>query len=173
MMFDGNGGHIAAQLVYLVAHLAVYILILRQRYLFQTERGIFLYHLASAGFCSFVALGVLVIYRTDDAFADMCAMVAAHGIYSISFLELWSLAQGSYSLSIMKRGQSGQTPSRVELIDTFSRIGNVKKFDRLSGLSGSRLIQLRGDRWTLSGTGKALAAFLRALIWLANIRERG
>jgi hypothetical protein len=173
MMFEGIGGYIAAQLIYLLVHLAMYILVLRHRYFFQTERGIFLYHLASAIACSLGAFVLFLVYRTDDAFAVMCAMVAAHGIYSISFLELWSLAQGSYSLSIMERGQSGRVPSRTELIETFSQIGNAKKADRLSGLAGSRLIRLHENRWTLSGTGAVVAAFLRTLLWLANINERG
>jgi hypothetical protein len=173
MMFEGIGGYIAAQLIYLLVHLAMYILVLRHRYLFQTERGIFLYHLISAVACSLAALIVFFIHRTDDAFAAACAMVATHGIYSISFLELWSLAQGSYSLSIMGRGRSDRVLSRADLVDSFSRIGNAKKADRLSGLEGSQLIRLDGNHWKLNGSGAIVASMLRGLLWLANIKERG
>jgi hypothetical protein len=171
-MFDG-GGYGAAQTVYLLAHFLLYVFVLRHQHNFRTEKGIFLYHLISAMVCVFVSAVIILVRRDGEAFSVACALVAAHGIYSISFLELWSLAQGSYSLSIMGQRGSDRGLSRAELVDSFSRIGNAKKADRLSGLEGSQLIRLDGNYWKLTGSGAIIATMLRSLLWLANIKERG
>jgi hypothetical protein len=173
MMFDWTGACGVVALVWLACHFLMYVAVLRNMPLFQTERGIFLYHLASAAVFVAAALAILLIRRDSEAFSIGCALVAGHGIYSISFLELWSLAQGSYSLSIMGQGRSDRVPSRAELVDSFSRIGNAKKADRLSGLEGSQLIRQDGNHWRLNGSGAIIAAMLKCLLWLANIKERG
>jgi hypothetical protein len=172
-MFGDVGGYGVAGLIVLFAHFFLYLVLLRDRTFFQTERGIFLYHFVSV--VVFVAASVVIflIYRDDEAFSIACCLVAAHGIYSISFLELWSLAQGSYSLSIMGRGQSGGELSRTQLVELFSRIGNQKKADRLAGLKRSQLVRLDADHWKLNSLGVMVASLLRSLLWLANIRERG
>jgi hypothetical protein len=172
-MFDGVGAYGSVALIVIVTHFLLYVGVLRYKTLFQTERGIFLYHLCSAAVFVCASVLIVLIRHDDEAVAIACALVAAHGIYSISFLELWSLAQGSYSLSIMGRGQAGKATSRTELVESFSRIGNMKKSDRLSGLERSKLVRLDGDVWKLNGLGVAGAAFLRGLLWLANIKERG
>jgi hypothetical protein len=172
-MFDWVGGYGASEIIYLLAHFFLYVFVLRHQPYFQTEKGIFLYHLISAIVCVFASTVIVLIRRDGEALSIACALVAAHGIYSISFLELWSLAQGSYSLSIMGQGRSDKVPSRAELVDSFSRIGNAKKADRLSGLAGSKLIRLDGNYWKLTGSGAIVASMLRGLLWLANIKERG
>jgi hypothetical protein len=173
MMLDWTGVCGVVALVWLACHFLIYVVVLRNMPLFQTERGIFLYHLASTAVFVVAALVIFLIRRDGNAFSVACALIAAHGIYSISFLELWSLAQGSYSLSIMGQGRSDRVPSRAELVDSFSRIGNAKKADRLSGLEGSKLIRLDGNHWRLTGSGAIVASMLRSLLWLANIKERG
>jgi hypothetical protein len=173
MILDWTGACGVVALVWLACHFLIYVAVLRNMPLFQTERGIFLYHLTSAVIFVAAALVILLIRRDGEAFSVACALVAAHGIYSISFLELWSLAQGSYSLSIMGQGGSDRVPSRAELVDSFSRIGIAKKADRLSGLEGSQLIRLDGNHWKLTGSGAIVASMLRSLLWLANIKERG
>ena len=172
-MFNWTGVCGIVALVWLACHFLIYAAVLRDMPLFQTERGIFLYHLTSAAVFMAAALVILPIRRDGEAFSVASALVAAHGIYSISFLELWSLAQGSYSLSIMGRGRSDRIPSRAELIDCFSRIGNAKKADRLSALEGSQLVRLDGNHWRLNGSGAIVASMLRSLLWLADIKERG
>jgi hypothetical protein len=173
MMLDWTGACGVVAFVWLACHFLIYVAVLRNMPLFQTERGIFLYHLISAAVFVAVALVILLIYRDGEAFSLACALVAGHGIYSISFLELWSLAQGSYSLSIMGQGRADRIPSRAELIEAFARIGNAKKADRLSGLQVSQLIRLDGNHWKLYGAGAIIASMLRRLLWLANIKERG
>jgi hypothetical protein len=173
MMLDWTGVCGVVALVWLACHFLIYVAVLRNMPLFQTERGIFLYHLTSAAVFVAVALVIFLIRRDGEAFSLAGALVAAHGIYSISLLELWSLAQGSYSLSIMGQGHVDRVPSRAELVDSLSRIGNAKKAGRLSALEGSQLVRLDGNHWKLNGAGAIAASMLRALLWLANIKERG
>jgi hypothetical protein len=172
-MFDLIGDYGAAETIYLLTHFFLYVFILRHHSYFQTEKGIFLYHLISAILSVLVSVVIVLVRRDGEAFSIACTLVAAHGIYSISFLELWSLAQGSYSLSIMGQGASDRGHSRAELLQSFSRIGNAKKADRLSALEGSQLIRLDGNHWKLSGSGAIVATILRSLLWLANIKGRG
>jgi hypothetical protein len=172
-MFGGVGGYGASEIIYLLAHFFAYVFVLRHRPYFQTEKGIFLYHLISVIVCVFAATVISLIRRDGEAFSVACAVVAAHGIYSISFLELWSLAQGSYSLSIMGQDRSDRVPSRAELVNSFSRIGDAKTTDRLSGEEGPQLIRLDGNHWKLTGSGAIVASLLRSLLWLTDIKERG
>jgi hypothetical protein len=158
---------------FLAAHFALYVGLRRQRSTFQTERGIFLYHFISAAlFGGGCAAVVLLSY--GDVFGSVAlALIAAHGIYSISFLELWSLSQGSYSLSILNGVQSGRIHTRQQLIESFTHIGSTKKLDRLTALASSQLIRRDGAYWRLNRSGVLVATILRGLLWLANIKERG
>ncbi len=118
-------------------------------------------------------MAVGVIRFSDAAVAVSIGLVAAHGIYSISFLELWSLAQGSYSISILTGIASQGSLPRSKLIDAFARIGNAKKGDRLSALSKSSLAHRGDGYWRLSARGRLLGTLLNTLLWLAAIKTSG
>jgi hypothetical protein len=82
--------------VYLIAHLAAYVAWLRRLALLRTEKGIFLYHFVSAVITGLAAIAAAFIDPAGFGFAGFVIVLSAHGIYSLSFLELWSLAQGGY-----------------------------------------------------------------------------
>ena len=126
-MFNWTGVCGIVALVWLACHFLIYAAVLRDMPLFQTERGIFLYHLTSAAVFMAAALVILPIRRDGEAFSVASALVAAHGIYSISFLELWSLAQGSYSLSIMGRGRSDRSRPGPSLLTAFPGLVTRKR----------------------------------------------
>jgi hypothetical protein len=172
-MTDGAGVAFALGLAYLLVHFTLYLAVLRNRPFFQTERGIFLYHFASGAIFSLVAIVPCVIEPGDGSFATALALVAAHGVYSISFLELWSLAQGSYSIGILTGAASGANLSRPGLIEAFARIGDAKKADRLAALSRSGLACREGEYWALTPRGACLGTFITGLLWLANIKTAG
>jgi len=76
---------------------------LRRRITWLTsERGILLYQVVST--VVLTAVGVITVSRdpSGQAMAGLVAAIALHGIYSLSFFELWSLAEGSYSLRILE-----------------------------------------------------------------------
>jgi hypothetical protein len=173
VIFPEYGVTVAVGLSYLALHFLLYVLVLRGRPLVQSERGIFLYHFGSAAVFTLVAFCLAVSYFSDAAIAIAIGLSALHGIYSLSFLELWTLAEGSYSMSILTGIASQGTLSRDALIDAFARIGDAKKSDRLSVLSNLSLGRRDGSYWRLSARGQLLAILLNALVWLAAIKKRG
>jgi hypothetical protein len=173
MIFSEYGVAVAAGLSYLALHFLVYVIVLRGRPLVQSERGIFLYHFVSAAVFTLVALCVAITYLSDAAFATALGLSAIHGIYSLSFLELWTLAEGSYSMSILTGIASQEKLSRNTLIDAFARIGDAKKGDRLSVLSKLSLARRDGKHWRLSARGRLMAKLVNLLIWLAAIKKSG
>jgi hypothetical protein len=173
VIFPEYGVTVAVGLSYLALHFLLYVLVLRGRPLVQSERGIFLYHFVSAAIFTLIAFAAAVSDFSDAAIAIAIGLSALHGIYSLSFLELWTLAEGSYSMSILTGIASQGTLSRDALIDAFARIGDAKKSDRLSVLSNLSLGRRDGSYWRLSARGQLLAILLNALVWLAAIKKRG
>jgi len=173
VIFPEYGVTVAVGLAYLALHVLLYVFVLRGRPLVQTERGIFLYHFVSAVVFTLVVFGAAVTHFSDAAIATAIGLIAVHGIYSLSFLELWTLAEGSYSMSILTGIASQGTLSRNMLIDAFARIGDAKKGDRLSVLSTLSLARHEDDHWRLSARGRVLANLLNVLVWLAAIKKRG
>jgi hypothetical protein len=173
VIFPEYGVTVAVGLSYLALHFLLYVLVLRGRPLVQSERGIFLYHFGSAAVFTLVAFCLAVSYFSDAAIASAIGLSALHGIYSLSFLELWTLAEGSYSMSILTGIDSQGMLSRNALIDAFARIGDAKKGNRLSVLSNLSLGRREGSYWRLSARGQLLAILLNALVWLAAIKKRG
>jgi hypothetical protein len=160
-------------LSYLGLHFLLYFCVLRNWPFFQSERGIFDYHFWSATAFSLAALAAGMAHFGDTAIATSLGLIAAHGIYSTSFLELWSLAQGSYSISILTGVAASETLQRTKLIDLFTQIGNSKKSDRLSVLSKSSLACHDGRYWRLSSRGRVLAKILTVLLWFAAVKRPG
>jgi hypothetical protein len=173
VIFPEYGVTVAVGLSYLALHFLLYVLVLRGRPLVQSERGIFLYHFVSAAIFTLIAFAAAVSDFSDAAIAIAIGLSALHGIYSLSFLELWTLAEGSYSMSILTGIASQGTLSRDALINAFARIGDAKKSDRLSVLSNLSLGRRDGSYWRLSARGQLLAILLNALVWLAAIKKRG
>ena len=120
---------------------------------------------------AFVLLSASLIQQVDAAAA--VALVATHGIYSISFLELWSLSEGSYSIGILNELASGPARSKAALIDARSQIGSTKKANRLQILSRFGIVIGEEDCWRLTTRGRYLASFLQALNWLTVTKQTG
>jgi hypothetical protein len=173
VIFRDCGTTVAVGVSYLALHVLVYLFVLRNRPFFQSERGIFLYHFISATLFTVVALAAAAAYFSDAALAIAIGLITIHCIYSLSFLELWTLAEGSYSMSILTGIASQGTLSRKTLIDSFARIGDAKKGNRLSVLVKLSLAHREGSLWQLSARGRVLAGVLNVLVWLAAIENRG
>ena len=84
---------------YLSAHFLLYALVFRNLRFFYQEKNIFLYHAIS--FFSLSAAGAGLLVWEPAALGRVIAAVSLHGIYSLSFLELWALSDGGYSLRIL------------------------------------------------------------------------
>ena len=149
--------------VYLAAHFAAYVVGLRHRAGGQSEKGIFLYHVASAAFAGLAGVAFAVLEPDQFGLSGLVLVLSLHGIYSLSFLELWSLAQGGYSLSIIasvaRAEASGTEPDFLAL----AAIGEAKQEDRVAALEKLGLVARTDEHIALTARGGRIAFLLDAL----------
>lgn len=152
---------------YLSLHFLAYAILLRNQPFFFGEKNIFLYHFVSL----ILVLVISVIFGALDRGFLKWALggVALHGIYSLSFLELWALSDGGYSLRILDRiDHAGASAD----FDSLRVLGASKKKYRLDSLKRLNLITPRpSGEWTLTRLGRALAGFLGFFVWIS--RQKG
>ena len=85
---------------YLLLHFALYATALRHGKALASETRILLYHFAPAVLWMAV-LAVLALLGAVPL-GLVVLLGGIHGIYSLTFLELWALSDGGYSLAIME-----------------------------------------------------------------------
>ena len=157
--------------LYLAVHLVLYFAVLRHLPAFRSERTIFLYHALSAIGVSLVVLATLFAPGSDVDLVWVIGVIALHGVYSTTFLEVWSLAEGGYSLQILEHLERaerlGQTPDAKAL----QAIGIAKQGNRLDGLASIGLVRQEAGRVSLTGTGRVVASSFALLAWLTNVQD--
>jgi len=159
---------LSAFAVYIAVHFLLYALVLRKLPVFRTERGIFLYHVASAVLVSVAALACAVIEQSQFGISGLVLVLSAHGIYSLSFLELWSLAQGGYSLSVIASIAEAEAARVQPDFSHLEQIGETKQRERIAGLEKLGLIARRDGSIALTRRGSSVAALLHGLYkWIA------
>ena len=149
-------------LAWIPAHFLIYVLALRRSPRFRLGKIIFLYHLVSA-----VVFGLVAILcaALNPAFgvAGAVLVLSLHGIYSLSFLELWSLAQGGYSLSIIASVAQAEASGGEPDLLALAAIGEAKQEDRVAALERAGLVTRTGGRISLTTRGGTIASLLHAL----------
>lgn len=158
---------------YLLAHLLLYAVHLRNVPLLQTEKGIFLYHFVSVCLAVAATLALTLPHGIGESLTVTAAVAAAHGIYSLSFLELWSLAEGSYSFKVLASIESRGSAAPATIVSALAEVGDRKKGQRLDSLRRLKLIEQTGDSLRLTRRGRRAAMVFRLLRWLANLRDTG
>jgi hypothetical protein len=159
-------------LAYLFIHFFLYAVCLRRVGKLKTEGGIFRYHFFSAIFIACVTLVLMAGGLLERPWAILTALLSLHGIYSISFLEVWSLAQGGYSLSILERAaqDNGITPEQRSQLEA---IGDQKRESRLRALLQLALIRKTPAGICLTPFGRTLSIFFHAVVRATNLRSLG
>jgi hypothetical protein len=159
---------------YLLLHFLVYALWARRTPQLKKERYIFLYHVAS--FIA-VALAGIVAWLSAPSAATVSVlvlMISIHGIYSLSFLELWSLAQGGYALTILSEVARAEASGGAPDLTALGGVGAGKQEGRLSGLQRlGLLVASANGEYSLSGFGRLVAMAIAAVRRVANIRNMG
>jgi hypothetical protein len=155
---------------YIVTHFLLYVVVFRRVRYFGTERGIFLFHLVPAATLT-LSLTVWCGWPpTQDGLALIVGAAAAHGIYSLSFLESWALSEGGYSLraltEIVRRG----SVTASELERHFVELSAQKKMVRMGTLLNLQLVRAEGDRFELTFIGRLVANILALIAKLARFR---
>jgi hypothetical protein len=157
--------------VYLAAHLLLYIVVLRHRPSFRREQTIFAYHALSAVGVTLVAILSPLVTGTGLDLEWIVVVVALHGIYSVSFLELWSLAEGGYSLQILERLDRAERQGQRVDLEELRAIGAAKQSNRLAGLSSVGLVRQQGGRVELTGAGRIVGSLFALLAWLTHVQD--
>lgn len=157
---------------YIAIHFVLYLLIFRHLALFSTERGIFLLHVVSLGGIVALSFGIFLWSPSVDYVALVVAAAAAHGVYSLSFLECWLLSEGGYSLRLLSELVRRGAASLSELEQQFVDLSARKKADRLQSLLDVGLVRVDGDRFRLTRPGWALANAMALIANLAGFERR-
>jgi hypothetical protein len=159
--------------LYGIGHLSAYLIFLRHRPAFRRERTIFLYHAVS--FLGVMAMTALMLAQTrEPGVAAVAAIIlSVHGIYSLSFLELWSLAEGGYSLTILRRAAARRQAVDPPSLAALESVGVTKRAARLQQLADLGLVERRGPTWSLTSRGRFAAAAVKAVSWLVRVQRRG
>jgi hypothetical protein len=157
---------------FITAHLLAYLAVFRHWQVFAGERTIFAYH--GLAFAVGFAVVATAFARGAIGFAALSGLLALQFIYSISFLELWSLAQGSYSLQILTRVAREASTPREEIVAACEAIGGEKKRHRLDNLLTFGLVAKSVDsRLGLSAKGAMLVRSLRTIMRFSAVRDAG
>lgn len=157
---------------YLVAHALLYFGVLRTRPLFTSERGVFLYHFIS-GLVFTLAAGTCLLIAPALEITPALAVgtVMLHGVYSLSFLEVWSLTEGGYSLQIMRAiGASQATGQRISHAE-LEQIGRGKQSSRTGSLEAFGWITRSNGTLRLTPRGRVIATLLYGLHSLVSVRQ--
>jgi hypothetical protein len=157
--------------VYVAAHLLLYFAVLRHLPAFRTERTILLYHAVSAVGLTLVVVGRWLMPGSGVDVAWVAAVVALHGIYSVSFLEIWSLADGGYSLQILEHVERAERLGQQPDVEALRAVGRAKQENRLAGLVAAGLVREEAGRMSLTGAGRVVASLFAALAWLTHTQD--
>ena len=150
-------------------NLALYTALRLRNTWLTSERGILLYQALSFVVLIVVGFAAVSMNPSVEVVAGLVAAIALHGIYSLSFLELWSLAEGSYSLSILEHVE--QATRRGDALDVsgLEGLGGSKKEQRLGSLERLGLIQDTPDQVTLTHRGQRVARILAGVARSAGV----
>lgn len=166
-----SAGVFGAFAVYVALHFCAYSLALRRRPEFLREKVIFLYHFVPAATLAFTGFAFVALCASWHVAATVTLIIAIHGIYSLTFLELWALADGSYSLRILSRIAVPQSQAKLNMQDLV-QLGAEKTRSRLDGLQRLKLITQSEGRYRLTWRGRIVAACLQAFAAVA-VRNAG
>lgn len=152
-------------------HVIAYMLVCRPK--LRTETAILAFHVFLALALFVFAVIFVVLSIDEERWAAAVALVSVNGIYSLTFLELWTLSQISYSRELLVRAKNGKLRSASSNADELVRLGNEKRSARLLSLRSMGLLASTEHGWKLGRRGKLVAAVLQLLLWLPNLRLRG
>jgi len=154
-------------LIFILIQFISYMLIVRNLYIFKSEKGIFLYHLIPGLLITAITIYLWFILK-NTVLADLILCISLYGIYAISFLELWSLAQGGYSLSIIEEIRIAEFECRKPDINKLVSIGKIKFTNRIQSLLNKKILLEEKGNFELTSKGRLIFTVLNFVHWLVN-----
>jgi hypothetical protein len=127
-------------LTFIIFHFILYLYIFRNFKIFRHEQVIFIYHLVFF----LISLTVMIFAYHNRALTILTffGLLSLLLIYNMTFLDIWSLAQGSYSLQILSIVSLHPGISTTDIISKTKYIGVEKKDSRLQHLINMRLAKI-------------------------------
>ena len=156
-------------MLHVAINLALYIALRRRITWLTSEQGILLYQALSSAVLIVVGFAVVSMDPSVRVMAGLVAATALHGIYSLSFLELWSLAEGSYSLSILEHIEQATRQDQAVDVNGLESLGGSKNEQRLGSLERLGLIRGTADQVTLTHRGRRVARVLASVARSAGV----
>lgn len=153
---------------YLSFHFLAYAFFLRRLSVFYEERSIFLFHAISFG--TVFGLSLAAVSFQSLLLTEAAGVIALHGIYSLSFLELWALSDGGYSLRILD--QIDRRPDSIPNFGPLKGLGASKKQYRLDSLKQLGFLRTDAQGWGITLRGRAAAAFLNFFVGVSKQKGR-
>lgn len=153
------------------AHFAWFVARFRHTPSATSESAIFRFHFYSACLLAAAAAAAFALAPGAASFACAITVVFAHGIYSLTFLELWTLAQISYSHQVLQKAGAGALDGQA--VEELAALGEAKRSSRLRALLQSGLVEYDGGLWQITGKGRRAGLLLNILLWLAAVRSPG
>jgi hypothetical protein len=150
---------------YLALHLAFYVVALRNLPAFGSERVIFLYHAVPALVLVLIVAVTLAIAPDATTLAFGVLVISIQGLYSLSFLELWALSDGGYSLQILEHLANSPGPFDASRM---KEIGAGKRTDRLQAAIHLGFVETNGKTFALTRVGRPIAGLFAGVLWLTN-----
>jgi hypothetical protein len=158
---------LACTVAYLVLHFVLYVVALRNLPAFGTERVIFLYHAVPALVLVLVTVVTVAIAQDPTTFAFGVLAISLQGLYSLSFLELWALSDGGYSLQILEH--LANSPGAFDA-SGMKEVGASKRSDRLQSAIDLRLVETDGKTFALTRVGRPIAGVFATILWITNAK---
>lgn len=157
---------------YLALHGLLYFVVLRTLPAFTSERGVFLYHFCS-GVLFTLAAGICWLWApaTEITTALAVGTVMLHGVYSLSFLEVWSLTEGGYSLQIMRAIGESDAAGQPLSVSQLEEVGRGKQSSRTASLEAFGWITRAGGPFRLTPRGRLVATVLYGLRSAVSTRQ--
>jgi hypothetical protein len=158
-------------LILILTHFVIYIIFLRD--ILQTEKSIFSYF-AIFYLVLLIWTFLCLLSNFDSLFiAAFIFINSINAIYCISFLELWSLSQISFSYDVLLKAKneplSNESPTILDLIS----IGNSKRSKRMDSLCNIGVMRKMNDVYILTKIGRVVSYFLSIILWMPNLKNRG
>jgi hypothetical protein len=155
---------------YLVTHFAFYVLASRRVSWFAGERGVFLFHALSNVLVTALALAGWATGALSSAVVAVC--VLGHGMYSTTFLWIWSGTQGGYSAAILDAIWRSSAEGTQLDWSALEGVGKGKQGGRLADVEALGLVVCHDGRFVLTSRGRAASVVAELFAALANVQLR-
>jgi hypothetical protein len=150
---------------YIGVHVLVYVTVARNQIAFRSERLIFLYHALPFAGMSLALFALSAISGLRATAAPLVLSLCLLSLYSMSFLELWAISDGSIYFRLLCRLARINGPVQLSSLEGMQQDGKVRRDERQTGLVRLRLMKPCHGRFRLTMAGRPANAVLRLIAW--------